>query len=83
MREALHALLSDATIAADGALPDTGVGQEWERILSPALIVTGKYGTRCSTVLTVSHRGAVNVEERTRDASGKVAGASVHAFELT
>jgi uncharacterized protein with NRDE domain len=34
-------------------LPDTGVGAEWERLLSPAFIHAPQrgYGTRCSTVL--------------------------------
>ena len=79
---AIYALLSDATMAPDEALPDTGVGQEWERVLSPALIVTEKYGTRCSTLLTIASSGEVAFEERSRDALGRVAGIVTHRFTL-
>jgi uncharacterized protein with NRDE domain len=48
---ALWHLLGDDAAAPDEALPDTGVGLEWERILSPALIKTERYGTRSSAVL--------------------------------
>lgn len=51
---AIYDLLSNEDIAPDASLPNTGVGQEWERVLSPAMIVTEKYGTRCSTVLSIS-----------------------------
>jgi len=48
---ALWHLLGDDAAAPDDALPDTGVGLEWERVLSPALIKTERYGTRSSAVL--------------------------------
>lgn len=48
---ALWHLLGDDAAAPDDALPDTGIGLEWERILSPALIKTERYGTRSSAVL--------------------------------
>jgi uncharacterized protein with NRDE domain len=51
---ALWHLLGDDAAAPDEALPDTGVGLEWERILSPALIRTERYGTRSSAVLWMS-----------------------------
>jgi uncharacterized protein with NRDE domain len=44
-------LLGDRSHAADESLPDTGVGFQWERALSPAFIVTERYGTRASTFL--------------------------------
>jgi uncharacterized protein with NRDE domain len=44
-------LLRDETIAADADLPDTGVGVEHERLLSPIFIRTPVYGTRSSTVV--------------------------------
>lgn len=74
----LFAMLSDCRPAPDAALPDTGVGLAWERRLACALIVGEDYGTRASTVLTVSDSGAMRFEERTRDARGEVAGVSVH-----
>ncbi len=44
-------LLVDTTPAADDELPDTGVGQTMERLLSPICIRTPAYGTRNSTWL--------------------------------
>jgi uncharacterized protein with NRDE domain len=51
--ERLFALLADDRPAPDPALPDTGVGLERERRLSPAFIrwPEAGYGTRCSTVV--------------------------------
>jgi uncharacterized protein with NRDE domain len=69
--EPLFAMLSDATPAPDAQLPDTGVGIEKERMLSPALITGEAYGTRASTVLRCTARSA-RLEERTRDAQGGV-----------
>jgi uncharacterized protein with NRDE domain len=69
-RNELFDLLADRNTAADGDLPDTGVGPQWERVLSAAFIVTPNYGTRASTVLfSHPHRGAIFVE-RSFDASG-------------
>jgi uncharacterized protein with NRDE domain len=68
----LFELLADRTVAPDEALPKTGVDLEWERRLSPPLIVGEDYGTRCSTVIAVAAFGAINFEERTLDATGKV-----------
>ena len=79
---AIYDFLSNDSRAPDATLPDTGVGQEWERILSPALIVTEKYGTRCSTVVTIANSGEVAFEERSRDAGGKVTGIATHRFTL-
>lgn len=53
----LMALLSDCTRADDAALPDTGVGRELERALSPIFIAMPGYGTRASTVLLVRRDG--------------------------
>jgi len=77
---ALFDLLSDPTGAPDAELPDTGVGLEWERRLAPPLITGEDYGSRASTVLAVKGEGAVRLEERTRDARGKVTRAVAFAF---
>ncbi|HKP66246.1 MAG TPA: NRDE family protein [Casimicrobiaceae bacterium] len=71
----LHALfpvLSDRAIAADAALPDTGISRERERLLSSPFIVSNDYGTRCSTVVAISRTGAVQFVERSFDPSGDV-----------
>jgi uncharacterized protein with NRDE domain len=45
--------LADTTTAPDAALPDTGVGLELERALSPPFVRGAAYGTRCSSVVLV------------------------------
>ncbi|QDH69871.1 NRDE family protein [Marilutibacter alkalisoli] len=49
----LLAALAETTPAPDAELPDTGVGLELERMLSPAFVIGEHYGTRCSTVVLV------------------------------
>lgn len=68
--EALMRMLSDRAIAADELLPDTGVGLEWERLLSAPFIVGDGYGTRCSTVVLIGSDGIVTVEERSHATDG-------------
>jgi uncharacterized protein with NRDE domain len=66
----LFDILSDRTVADDAALPDTGIGLEWERLLSSSFIVSPEYGTRCSTVILIDRHGQVAVEERSHSADG-------------
>ena len=61
----LLAFLRDETPASDADLPETGVGVELERVLSPLFIRGGRYGTRASTALTISTAGAVRIAEQT------------------
>lgn len=62
--EAMFDLLGDRELATDEELPDTGIGLERERALSPIFIATPNYGTRCSTVVIADHRGRFEFEER-------------------
>jgi uncharacterized protein with NRDE domain len=80
--EALFTVLSDRTMAPDSALPETGVGLEWERVLSPALIVAPDYGTRSSTVLTIGKNGDVEFEERSRGPDGAIASKAGYLFTI-
>jgi uncharacterized protein with NRDE domain len=50
-------LLRDRRPAPEELLPDTGVGRELERVLSPLFIVTDGYGTRSSTLLAMHATG--------------------------
>ena len=59
----LHAL-TDQTPAPDAALPDTGIGLDLERRLSPPFVRDARYGTRCSTVVLVQEHGIRFVERR-------------------
>jgi len=63
--EALLDLLQDREPASGNELPDTGVGAELERVLSPAMIVSPQYGTRASTALLFGSDGCVSFTERT------------------
>lgn len=56
--------LADRTPAPDAALPDTGIGLELERRLSPPFVRDARYGTRCSTVVLVQEAGTRFVERR-------------------
>ncbi len=62
--DGLFALLADRMVAPDDALPQTGVGMQRERVLSPAFIVSPAYGTRSSTVILVDNHGQVVFIER-------------------
>jgi len=57
-------LLADGEPAADGELPETGVGLATERLLSSVFIASQNYGTRASTVLIVDKSGRRHMVER-------------------
>lgn len=63
--EKLFALLADRTHPPDNLLPETGVGLERERLLSPLFIKSPNYGTRASTLLLIDRQGEVTFMERT------------------
>ncbi|MDN5205277.1 NRDE family protein [Fulvivirgaceae bacterium BMA10] len=62
--EASFDFLNNSEIAPDEKLPDTGVGMEKERMLSPLFIKNTNYGTRCSTILLVDNDDEVTFVER-------------------
>jgi uncharacterized protein with NRDE domain len=78
----LFAALADGQGAPDDALPDTGVGIDWERRLASPLITGADYGTRASTVVTASGGGALYFEERTLAADGNVVDSRVERLQL-
>ena len=67
----LFAALADEQPAADAELPDTGIGPDRERLLSPAFIRGADYGTRASTVVTIDHAGNGCITERRFGPSGR------------
>jgi uncharacterized protein with NRDE domain len=67
LEEALFALLTDRRIPADNKLPETGVGLEWERVLSPIFITSPNYGTRSSSILLIGKNGRVRFVEKVYD----------------
>lgn len=62
--ERLLDLLDDRRPAPDEELPDTGVGKDVERKLSPIFITGDSYGTRSSTVLLLHRPGEATFVER-------------------
>lgn len=62
---ALFEILADRTPAEDKDLPDTGIGIEYERILSSAFIETPIYGTRSSTIVLIDKNGEITFKEKT------------------
>ena len=67
LEEALFALLVDRKIPTDDKLPDTGIGLEWERMLSSIFIESPVYGTRSSTILLIGKNGRVKFMEKVYD----------------
>jgi uncharacterized protein with NRDE domain len=66
-------ILADRSLPSDDSLPDTGVGLEWERMLSPLFIESKDYGTRSSSVICINHEDRIDFWERTfRVSDGKV-----------
>ena len=64
-QEDIFKILADQSTPSDEELPDTGVGLEWERILSPRFIISDIYGTRSSSIIFWKHNGEVIFSERT------------------
>jgi uncharacterized protein with NRDE domain len=64
LHETLIRNLQDTTPAPDRELPDTGVGIETERFLSSPFIKSDNYGTRATTVISVSASGEILVTEQ-------------------
>lgn len=60
-------VLADPFPFADELLPDTGIGPERERFLSPLFITGEVYATRSTTVLLVGHDGEAALMEQSHD----------------
>jgi uncharacterized protein with NRDE domain len=78
----LFALLSDRRQPTDDLLPRTGVGPEWERLLSSAFIASQEYGTRSSTVILVGRDGCVVFVERSFGPGGAPGEEVRYQFDL-
>jgi len=57
-------ILADTSKPADRHLPDTGIGLEWERLLSSIFIQSEIYGTRSSTIIFVDRKNNITFIER-------------------
>jgi uncharacterized protein with NRDE domain len=75
--QALWNALADDRVAPDADLPETGVGIELERRLSPAFIRGEAYGTRASTIIAVDCGGLGFIHERRFGPNGVFEGETV------
>jgi uncharacterized protein with NRDE domain len=75
-------LLRDDRPAPDEDLPSTGLSLARERTVSSAFIRDSDYGTRCSTIIQIDHRGKASFDEWTWDASGSESGRRSFQFEI-
>lgn len=66
-QEQIFEALSDPAPFANELLPDTGVGPERERLLSPIFIADESYGTRSTTILLIDRNNQVTFIERVFD----------------
>jgi uncharacterized protein with NRDE domain len=80
--DAALALLRDDELAPDDQLPRTGVGLQWERLLSSAFVRAPDYGTRCSTLVRIDRRRRACFDEWSWNATGAQIGAVSFQFEL-
>jgi uncharacterized protein with NRDE domain len=62
--EEIFDILKDRSKPDDNELPETGVGLEWERILSSIFITSPKYGTRSSSVIMIDRKNHVMFIEK-------------------
>jgi uncharacterized protein with NRDE domain len=62
--EIILTALQDHSRPVDEDLPETGIGLDWERILSPMFISSPTYGTRSSTILLITRDDHVTFVER-------------------
>jgi len=65
-------LLNNCEVPPDDSLPNTGVGMEWERMLSPMFIQSPGYGTRSSSVMLIGRNGMAQVAEQTFSAESEL-----------
>jgi uncharacterized protein with NRDE domain len=77
--ETIMATLSLQKTYAPELLPNTGVPQDWETLLSSPFIVADGYGTRASAAVIISAGGQIAVAEQTYEA-GETLGSQTFSF---
>ena len=76
-------VLSDREIPDENQLPDTGVGIQWERMLSPLFILSPNYGTRASTLLLIDRQDRVLFMEKNFGPGARQLSQSKKEFSIT
>jgi uncharacterized protein with NRDE domain len=67
LEEALFDMLADRHFPPESKLPSTGIGLEWERLLSSIFIESPVYGTRSSTIILIGKNRRVRFVEKVFD----------------
>ncbi len=67
-------LLADRQRVPPAELTDTGLGAEWEEVLSAPFVLHPEYGTRCSTAVLIGHDDSLQFVERRFGPTGAVTG---------
>jgi uncharacterized protein with NRDE domain len=78
LRDGLFAMLADREPAPPEMLPAGDISPEWARKLSAPFVLDPRFGTRCSTVLTITVTGALQITEHRFDVDGAPSGQSEH-----
>lgn len=81
--DALFSLLEDNALAPDEELPETGVGHEWEKVLSAIFVRSPNYGTRSSTILLMEKGGKTTFIEKTHNGFGQEGHVRRFTFQLS
>jgi len=76
----LWQVLADTRLASDHELTNTGITRERERLLSSPFIVSGDYGTRCSTLVMLGRDAIAQFVERSFYARGRATGEVAFRF---
>lgn len=80
--DGLFEMLGDHSRPEDAHLPDTGIGLEWERLLSAAFITSADYGTRSSAVVLIGRDGSMTFIEQSFRPGGVPGERVRHEFRL-
>jgi uncharacterized protein with NRDE domain len=78
----LFALLADREPAPPDQVPPGDLSPEWARKLSAPFVLDPAYGTRCSTVLSISDAGTLTIAERRFGADGAQTAEAEHSLNI-
>lgn len=81
--DALFELMGNRRQPPEHALPDTGIGAEWERLLAPAFIVHPQYGTRSTSIVLHRTNGVATFAERAYGTDGEARSDRRFRFRLS
>ncbi len=80
--EPIIELMNDSRRFPDDELPETGIGLELERFLSPIFLVGEQYGTRCTSLLQISRSGRIDFYEQNYGSNGRKSDYLHHYFSI-